>query len=167
VDADLVKERYELKGERAPVLSKGLAVFRDSCERFKSRVRANQKEKSTWMVTRWAIHDNAQLAAVIRNISSLLDSLESTANSLGLLEQRQALLNKDIESISDVQSLRLLRDATSLRSGHSSQPAISDAASQRLTIFESAHSRRRIYSSHATASIRSYYISLFRKSPHS
>ncbi len=166
-DADVVKDRYRLRGKRVSDSSKGLAVFRDSYERFKSRIRSNQTEKSTWMVTRWAIHDNAQFEAIVSKISGLLDGLEGISNSLGLLHQRQALLTREIESIRDVQSLRLLRDATSSRSASSSQRAISDAASQRLSLFESAYSRSRLASSDATRRSASFFTASSRSHPSS
>lgn len=132
-EADRVDERYGLKiisGRGSDIsTSIGLNIFKDSFERFKSRIKKNQKQKSAWKVTRWAIHDATKFESLINRLEKYVDGLEKLTDSLGRLEKR---LREEIDSISDVQSLRLLRDASSSYR-NSSQNDISDAASRRLT----------------------------------
>ncbi|KAK3681144.1 prion-inhibition and propagation-domain-containing protein [Podospora appendiculata] len=144
--ADLVTGRYELQAGRRHVVeadrdgiqpssSAGLAIFRDRFESFKARIRHNQKSKSKWIVTRWAVHDLPRFRAIIGSIRDLIDGLEGITSALGVLERQQALLALEVGSISDSQSLHLLQD---LALDHdSSYPALriaSETASIRLSI---------------------------------
>jgi ubiquitin-protein ligase len=140
-DVDQVDQRYGLKsspGKHSDVsTSVGINIFRSSFERFKSRIKHNQKQKSTWTVTRWAIHDAAKFEVMINRLEKYVDGLEKLTDSLGRLEQR---LREEIDTISDVQSLILLRDASSSHRS-SSQQDVSDTASRRLTSFVTAKIR--------------------------
>ncbi|KAK3362346.1 prion-inhibition and propagation-domain-containing protein [Lasiosphaeria hispida] len=137
--ADVVTDRYELKEESAALQqsSKGLMIFRERFEAFKLSIRKNQKQKSAWKVTRWAIHDLDRFKSLVEKIKSLVDGLEGITSSLGVLERQQALLVKEVESISDAQSLRLLKEAASSRRS-SSLRVVSDAASHRLSLFHAS-----------------------------
>ena len=114
--------------------STGMSIFRDTFDSFKNRLRKNQAQKSAWKVTRWAIHDGPRFEVMIGRLKDFVDGLESVTTSLGLLAQQQARLREEIDSVSDVQSLQLLRDSSSnsLR-GSSAQQDVSDTASRRLT----------------------------------
>ncbi|KAK1757885.1 hypothetical protein QBC47DRAFT_459326 [Echria macrotheca] len=134
--ADVITERYELKEEETQIersSSNGLAIFRQKFESFRRSIRRNQKQKSTWKVTRWAVHDLPKFRALVEEIRDLIDGLEGVTSSLGVLERQQALLVKEVESISDTQSLRLLQEVASSR-GSQSLRLLSDAASARLSI---------------------------------
>ncbi|KAL5323474.1 hypothetical protein ACEPPN_008011 [Leptodophora sp. 'Broadleaf-Isolate-01'] len=132
-EAGRAHERIGLKptpqGSELPT-SRGLDIFKSSFERFKSRIRKDQKELTSWTVTQLAIHNAPTFENQISRLKDLVDGLESITVSLGLLEQQHARLREEIESISDSRSLRLLRDASSRHS--SSQQVVSDTASQRL-----------------------------------
>ena len=117
-----------------------MTIFQNSFERFKLRLRKNQTQKSAWTVTRWAVHDLSQFEALVDKIKSLVDGLESVTSSLGLLKQQQTLLGEEIESVSDAESLRLLRDATSGRRASAADRSISDRASQWLSLVEGKRS---------------------------
>jgi ubiquitin-protein ligase len=108
-----------------------LQVFKTSFDRFKSQTKKNQKGASPWKVTQWAIHDEAKLRGIIDRLWEYVDGLESITISLGLWSDQQVRLNDEIENISDVESLKLLRDANSGKLV-SAQPDISDKASRRL-----------------------------------
>jgi ubiquitin-protein ligase len=140
-DADQVDEKYGLRaspGKGSDVsTSLGMNIFRDSFERFKARMRQNQNQKSTWKVTRWAIHDAVRFETMIGRLEKYVDGLEKLTDSLGRLEQR---LREEIDNISDVQSLILLRDASSSNPG-SSQRDVSDTASRRLSSFVTAQTK--------------------------
>lgn len=87
------------------------------------------------MVSRWSINDFAKFEALIDKIKDLMDGLEGITSSLDVLEHQRSLLTEEIESISDTHSLRLLRDVSSSHSTSPSFKVISDAVSQRLSIF--------------------------------
>ncbi|KAL2063989.1 hypothetical protein VTL71DRAFT_4483 [Oculimacula yallundae] len=133
-EASEVNNQYGLNGAATAsnqlTNSRGLEIFRDSFERFKIRVKKHQKDTSIWKVTKWAIHDSVKFGSLIERLEKLVDGLESITKSLGLLQEQHARLREEIESISDMESLRLLRDASSHTS---SQLDVSDAASRRLT----------------------------------
>ncbi|KAK0730974.1 prion-inhibition and propagation-domain-containing protein [Lasiosphaeris hirsuta] len=137
--ADIVTDRYEFKEDSAALeqSSKGLMIFRERFEAFKLSIRKNQKQKSAWKVTRWAVHDLDRFKSLVDKIKSLIDGLEGITSSLGVLERQQALLVKEVESISDTQSLRLLKEAASSRRS-SSLRVVSDAASHQLSLFHAS-----------------------------
>lgn len=110
--------------------SKGLDISKHSFDIWKSRIRNHQKQTTAWHVTRWAVHDAKKFESMVNRLKDFVDSLESLTKSLGLLAEQHRLLEVEIESISDVASLRLLRDSSS--SHRSSQKAISDTASRRM-----------------------------------
>ncbi|KAK4449873.1 prion-inhibition and propagation-domain-containing protein [Podospora aff. communis PSN243] len=141
--ADVVTGRYELSatndaGTLVPSepTSLGMMVFRDSFRKLRSRMRQNQKDKSTLEVTRWAVHDYAKFKDLLTSIKNLIDGLESVTASLGLLERQRARLVEEIESISDTQSLRLLQNISSTASSGVLH-LISDRASQRISCITS------------------------------
>ncbi|KAK0627469.1 ubiquitin-conjugating enzyme/RWD-like protein [Immersiella caudata] len=116
--------------------SLGMVVFRDSFRKLRSRMRQNQKEKSTLQVTRWAVHDYAKFKDLLTSIKNLIDGLESVTASLGVLERQRARWVEEIESISDTQSLRLLQNISSVASSGVLQ-LVSDRASQRISCITS------------------------------
>lgn len=115
----------------------GLQVFKTPFDRFKSQIKKNQKDASPWNVTKWAIHDEAKLREIVDRLREYVDGLESITKSLGLLADQRARLNDEIENISDVESLKLLRDSNSAQLA-SAQHDITETASRRLiTVAES------------------------------
>ena len=120
-------------------------IFKGPFDIFKNRIRVHQKKISAWNVTRWAIHDAGKFEDMVNRLKEYIDGLESITMSLGLLEEQHARLQEEIEIISDVESLRLLRDASSSR--HSLQQDVSDTASRRLiTLAESIAENRTLAS---------------------
>ncbi|KAH6688812.1 prion-inhibition and propagation-domain-containing protein [Leptodontidium sp. MPI-SDFR-AT-0119] len=93
--------------------SRGLVMFKSSFDRFKSRIKMHQKDASTWQVTRWALYDGKKFEELIDRLDRFVDGLESITKSLGLLAEQHARLHEEIEAISDITSLKLLRDASS------------------------------------------------------
>ncbi|KAK0647012.1 prion-inhibition and propagation-domain-containing protein, partial [Cercophora newfieldiana] len=138
--ADVVIGRYdplETNEDGTPEsTSLGMMVFRDSFSKLRSRMRQNQKEKSTLQVTRWAVHDYAKFKNLLTSIKDLIDGLESVTTSLGVLERQRTRLAEEIESISDAQSLRLLQSVSSAASSDVLQ-LVSDRASQRISYITS------------------------------
>ncbi|KAK8102152.1 mapkkk cascade protein kinase regulator ste50 [Apiospora sp. TS-2023a] len=141
--ADVITGRYALESTSAADQAyeqevtqtpRGMLVLRDSFQRFKERVRKNQKQKSVWNVTRWSVRDYAQFEALVDQIRKLLDGLESITNALGTLERQHRRLLEEVESVSDTQSLSLLQEVGSLDSAPAALKAVSETASIRLTI---------------------------------
>ncbi|KAH8816506.1 hypothetical protein F5884DRAFT_896275 [Xylogone sp. PMI_703] len=140
--------------------SVGINIFKGSFDRFKSRIRRHQKETSAWNVTRWAIHDAKKFERVINRLEKFVDGLENITTALGLLQGQHARLREEIESISDVESLKLLRDASSSHHSSSnrfSQYNISDTASRRLIAVTESVSEQQTLSS--TSNFRSTILS--------
>jgi GTPase KRas protein len=128
-------ERYGFRSEQSiqESGSRGLSIFRATFDQFRSQARRNQKQKSIGTVTRWAIFDADHFESKIAHLKGFFDALESVTRSLVTPEAQRDRLRQEIESISDVDSLRLLRDAA----GPDIED-LSDTASRRLTFIESS-----------------------------
>jgi hypothetical protein len=152
-EAGHVDEKYGLKEEVSNSsglsTSRGIDVFKAPFDRFKSRIRTHQKNTSAWKVTQWAIHDAKKFEALINRLEKFVDGLESITRSLGLLQQQHARLELEINSISDAESLRLLRDASS--SHHSTRHDVSDTASRRLVVVAESIAEQKILASRSIA----------------
>ncbi|KAF7915689.1 uncharacterized protein EAE98_011032 [Botrytis deweyae] len=95
----------------------------------------HQKDTSAWKVTSWAVHDARKFESLIERLKRYVDGLESITVSLGLLKDQHSRLRQEIDIISDVESLRLLRDATSSHKDSASL-VVSDTASSRMFTLE-------------------------------
>jgi len=115
-----------------------MVIFQSKFNRFKTRLKRNQKQTPNWKVTRWSIHDYDKFRDLIVSIKDLLNGLESITSALGLLRQQQAALIEEIESLSDTRSLRLLQTVASRSTASSALRAISDTASHRVSMIESS-----------------------------
>jgi hypothetical protein len=91
--------------------SRGLGIFRSSFEEFDLVVHREQKQKSLKNATRWAIHDAEKFKVTVERLRSFMDGLHDITRSLGVLSDQQARLKEEIESVSDRESLQLIRDA--------------------------------------------------------
>ncbi|KAK0634067.1 kinase-like domain-containing protein [Immersiella caudata] len=87
--------------------TRAMTIFRGGFERFKSRIRRNRP--SVWKVTRWSVHDYERFRMLISNIRELLDDLENATKPLGVEHRQRDLLISEIQSMSDTESLRLLK----------------------------------------------------------
>jgi hypothetical protein len=125
--------RYGFKAEESATSSssRGLSIFKGTFDQFKSHARRNQAQKSVAAITRWAIFDADNFEAKISRLKGFIDGLESITRSLVALEAQRVRLRQEIESISDVDSLRLLRDISD-----SDSQDVSDTASRRLSNLE-------------------------------
>lgn len=149
-----VVDQAPLRAGRSTMIlhsSKGMETFSDAFASFKTRLKRAQKQTSAWKLIRWAVHDLENFKDIIDKITRLLDSLEKATESLdrGIVRRRQnAIMTREVESISDTQSLRLLQDlALSTHASSASQRLISDVASTHLT---------QIVESNLSGSSRSY-----------
>jgi ubiquitin-protein ligase len=116
-----------------PSNSKGLDIFKGTFERFRGRVQKHQQDASPWKVATWAINDAKKFEEIINRLEKFVDGLENITKSLQSLTDLHAQLQEEVEDISDAQSLKLLRDASSrsssnVPSGSSSRRLINDVA---------------------------------------
>ena len=158
--------RYDLNASKSKRESgmdseRGLRIFKDTYEKFKKDAQKNQHQKSIWKVTRWAIHDANTFEALITRLKGFVDALESVTQSLkGVLEHQQTRLREEIESVSDAESLRLLRDASASsvqRPKTVSSIIVSSAASQRLVTLNASVSDRALPSNIGSSSLAETY----------
>ena len=122
--------------------SRGLEVFRQPYERLRSMLRGAKPEGSSRQATRLDIHKVDEFEILINRLRDFVDGLESITKSFGLLEQQHAKLGEEIKDISDVQSLRLLRDATLRQSSlqHQSFETVSQHLEVMTASFVTRHS---------------------------
>lgn len=114
-------------------VSKGQDIFKGTFERFRGRVQKHQQDASPRKVARWAIHDANKFEDTINRLEKFVDGLENITKSLKSLTDLHAQLQEEVEEISDAQSLKLLRSASSrcssyVLSGSSSRRLITDVA---------------------------------------
>ena len=135
----LLKEATRVRDEfsSTPRSSHQLPLFRDTFNQFSLRAKLSRKQASVASVTKWAVYAREKFQERIERLKSLIDGLEKVSESLGVLELQRRKLQIEIESLDDVDSLRLVRDASAY-----SQRELSDTASQRLLVLETASSMR-------------------------
>ncbi|KAM0125960.1 hypothetical protein ACHAO1_010325 [Botrytis cinerea] len=130
-----INKKYCETSPSFQLTSQGMQIFKTSFERFKFRIRKHQKDTSAWKVTPWAVHDARKFESLIERLKRYFDGLESITVSLGLLKDQHSILRQEIDSISDVKSLRLLRDAISSHKG-SATLDVSDTTRSRVVRIE-------------------------------
>ncbi|CCD50216.1 hypothetical protein BofuT4_P091750.1 [Botrytis cinerea T4] len=130
-----INKKYCETSPSSQMTSQGMQIFKTSFERFKFRIRKHQKDTSAWKVTPWAVHDARKFESLIERLKRYFDGLESITVSLGLLKDQHSILRQEIDSISDVKSLRLLRDAISSHKG-SATLDVSDTTRSRVVRIE-------------------------------
>ena len=109
---------------------RGLRVLKGPFERFRHEKRDSSRP-SLGTATKWAVHSRETFKEKIDRLKSLIDGLESITESLGVLEVQRSRMREEIDSIDDVDDLRLIEAASS-----HSQPDISDTASRRILLIE-------------------------------
>lgn len=149
--------RYGFREEESTAgpSSRGLSIFRGTFDQFRNHARRNQAQKSVATITRWAIFDADNFEVKISRLKGFIDGLESVTRSLVTLETQHSRVREEIESLDDVESLRLVRDA----SNRNSQD-VSDTASHRLSILQarqSLDSTVSTFRSSISTSNRSFY----------
>lgn len=131
-EADRVRDQFS----SPPRSSHQLTLFRDTFNQFSLRAALRRNRASVATVTKWAVYARDNFQERIERLKSLIDGLEKVSESLGVLDLQRRKMQAEIESLDDVNSLRLVRDA----SAHS-QRGLSDTASQRLLALETASSK--------------------------
>ena len=130
-EANRVRDQFS----SPPRSSHQLTLFRDTFNQFNLRANLSRKQASVATITKWALYGRATFQERIERLKSLIDGLEKVSESLGVLELQRRNMQIEIESMDDVDSLRLVRDASAY-----SQRGLSDTASQRLLILDTAYS---------------------------
>ena len=153
-----VQTRYGLKATVSTNLrgeedEHQLQIFKATFDKFKNLVQKNQQQKSVWKVTRWAIHDATRFQTMITRLRGFVDGLENITRSLkGVMEKQQTRFREEIESVSDVESLRLLCDVSLNGKRNHSETAssriLSDTASQQLASLDDTSARGSTVASH-------------------
>ncbi|KAL5324085.1 hypothetical protein ACEPPN_008628 [Leptodophora sp. 'Broadleaf-Isolate-01'] len=91
-DAGQVDRKYRLEADDRPCSEvptpRGIALFKSSFDRFKSRITKHQKDTTRWQVTRWALHDGKRFQDLIDRLEKFVDGLESITKSLGCLRNK-------------------------------------------------------------------------------
>ncbi len=130
-EANRVRDQFS----STPRSSRQLTLFRDTFNQFSLRANLSRKRASVATVTKWAVYAREKFQERIERLKSLIDGLEKVSESLGVLELQRRKMQIEIESLDDADSLRLVRDASAY-----SQQGLSDTASQRLLVLETASS---------------------------
>ena len=131
-EADRVRDQFS----SSPRSSHQLTLFRDTFNQFSLRAALRRNRASVATVTKWAVYARDKFQERIERLKSLIDGLEKVSESLGVLDLQRQRMQAAIESLDDVNSLRLVRDASAR-----SQQGLSDTASQRLRALETASSK--------------------------
>lgn len=127
--ADRIRDRFAVR----PRSSCGVGLFRDTFNQFTLRASRNRKQNTVTAVTKWAVYSKDNFRERIEELKSLIDGLENVSRSLAVLEVQRSRMRTEIQSLDDIESLRLIRDASIC-----SQGDLSDAASYRLLSIETA-----------------------------
>lgn len=84
-----------------------------------------EKQKSVTHAVRWAIHDADKFKITVQQMKDFIDGLNDITKSLEIISDQQARMKEEIESVSDRESLQLIRDAAG-------QEDVADLARQQL-----------------------------------
>ena len=105
--------------------SRGFNIFRSSFDEFDIAVHREEKQKSVTHAVRWAIHDADKFKITVQQMKDFIDGLNDITKSLEIISDQQARMKEEIESVSDRESLQLIRDAAG-------QEDVADLARQQL-----------------------------------
>ena len=110
--------------------SRPLRLFKDTFTRLRHGQRL-EKRPSLKTKTWWAIHAGDKFRDKIERLKSLIEGLESVTKALEVIDLQRSRMRDEIDSLDDVNDLRLVENA-SLRS----HPDVSGTASRRILMIE-------------------------------
>lgn len=87
-------------------------AFRQIEDKFKSRVQVRQDDTSMRRKIYWAIWDKKKIDSLIVDLAFYIDGLEKLSDRLQVLSLQQRLLEAEIQTVTDTDSLRMLEDAS-------------------------------------------------------
>ncbi|KAI4162069.1 MAG: hypothetical protein LQ342_004381 [Letrouitia transgressa] len=128
-EADRLRDRFS----SSPQSSHRLTLFRDTFNQFSLRANLHKKQASVVSVTKWAVYAGEKFREKTERLKSLIDGLDKVSESLGALDLQRRRMQNEIESLDDTDSLKLVRDASA-----GTQQGLSDTASSRLLVLETA-----------------------------
>ena len=111
--------------------SLGLHIFSQTYEQFRHQAAERRRKAPVKSAIKWAVYGADRFKRRVESLKGLIDGLEQISDRLGVLDVQRARLRTEVESLEDVESLRLLRDAATDENGNAFE-----VASSRLSVVE-------------------------------
>ena len=126
-ETERFRDRFSLR-QRS---SLGLNIFSQTYEQFRNEAAGRRRKAPVKSAIKWAIYGADRFKGRVESLKGLIDGLEQISERLGVLDVQQARLRTEVESLEDVESLRLLRDAATDENSNAFE-----VASSRLSVIE-------------------------------
>ena len=119
----------EFSAKGSTLSTNQLSKFKASYRQFQARIEHEQNNTTLLAKARWAIKDRNKFTDLVDEVRQFIDSLKDITESLGgnLTQRQRAAIEEEIESLPDVRSIKLVKDAS--KNVHADW---SDAATQAL-----------------------------------
>ena len=111
--------------------SLGLNIFSQTYEQFRHEAAGRRRKVPVKSAIKWAVYGADKFKGRVESLKGLIDGLEQISDRLGVLDVQRARLRTEVESLEDVESLRLLCDAAADETGNAFE-----VASSRLSVIE-------------------------------
>ena len=108
----LEKDLTDVKTDGASLSSNQLLKFKASYKQFQARVKGVQQKTSFLGKTRWAIHDRIKFGILVDDLRGFIDSLKDITDSMITRTLQQRAIAEELESLPDLKTLRLVKEAT-------------------------------------------------------
>ena len=105
-------------------------VLRGPFKRFR-REQREPNRPSLGTATGWAVHSRETFKEKVDRLKSLIEGLQSVTESLDILQYQRSRMREEIDSIDNLDDLRLIEEAST-----GSQPDIAETASRRILLIE-------------------------------
>lgn len=134
-DGNELKSRYGLKPQGPAQTFTGyltlssttpLRPYAPIIARFKAKLRKTQMQPGSGSSIRWAIEDRNKFDTLIQHLRDLLDDLERMTQSSRVTERKRIIVEYEISSLSDTESLNLIEQVNA-----STDDTLSETVSQR------------------------------------
>lgn len=87
-------------------------AFRQIEDKFKARIQVRQDDASIWKKTNWVIGDKKKFDSFIADLEFYIYGLEKSSDRLQVLGLQQRLIEVEIQTVTDINSLRMLEDSS-------------------------------------------------------
>ncbi|KAI4113692.1 MAG: hypothetical protein LQ338_008129 [Usnochroma carphineum] len=94
--------------------------FQQIEDKLKLRIHSRQEHTSVSKKTRWAIRDKKKFDSLLADLAFFIDGLEDLSDRIQVLDLQRRLLETHIQAITDVNSIRMLEDASTQAQADSS-----------------------------------------------
>ncbi|MCJ1295195.1 hypothetical protein MMC34_006757 [Xylographa carneopallida] len=108
----LEKDLPDFKINRVSLSSNQFLKFKASYKQFQARVKGVQQKTDFLGKTRWAIHDRTKFSILVDDLRGFIDSLKDITNSITTRTLQQRVIAEELESLPDINILRLVKEAT-------------------------------------------------------